>query len=189
MADNNPTEKQETTEAAPAAPGKGSSLMRINILLFLITVIVGECLVACFFLPSATETAAAAQITKPEPAPNKEEAPKAEESKPAEQVEVDLGEFTVTSFQPASNSTLRIDFHLFGAVRAEDEKHVSALLEENKHRFRDHVLTIVRSAELVDLTDASLSLMKRKLLDKTNRMLGKPLVESMIISDFSFIEQ
>lgn len=192
MADTNPTETQDPS-AATAAPAKGSALMRINIFLFLLSVVIGECVMACFFMPSPSEAAAAQAVKQETPAKKEKEKEKEEESKPedkkVEQVEIDLGEFTVTSFQPASNSTLRIDFHLYGVIRTEDEKAFSAAIEENKHRFRDQVLTIVRSAELVDLTDASLSLMKRKLLDKTNRMLGKPLVESMIISDFSFIEQ
>jgi flagellar FliL protein len=62
-------------------------------------------------------------------------------------------------------------------------------MEENKHRFREQVLVTVRGAELTDLTDAGLGLMKRRILDKTNRILGKPLLRSVIFSDFAFIEQ
>ena len=41
---------------------------------------------------------------------------------PEELVEVDLGEFTVTAYQPVSATTLRIDFHLFGTVVTKDAK-------------------------------------------------------------------
>ena len=39
-------------------------------------------------------------------------------------VEVDLKEYSVTVFQAASNSTMRIDFHLYGIVAKEDEKRI-----------------------------------------------------------------
>jgi len=108
---------------------------------------------------------------------------------PDEQVEVVLGEFSVTTYQPATNTTLRIEFNLYGTVNAKEQKDFLAALEENQHRFRDQVLVIVRSAEITDLTDAGLGLVKRKIMEKTNHMIGKPLLRSIIFSDFSFVEQ
>ena len=102
---------------------------------------------------------------------------------------MDLGEFNVTSYQPVSNTTLRIDFHLYGTITAEGQKEFMKQLEENLHRFRDQVIITVRSSEITDLTDAGLGLVKRKIMDKTNRMLGKPFLQSVIFSDFSFLEQ
>jgi hypothetical protein len=102
---------------------------------------------------------------------------------------VNLGEFSVTSFQPASNSTLRIDFRLYGIVRQSDDKEFAKLMEENKHRFRDQVIVIMRSAGVGDLSDAGLGLIKRKILDRSNRIFGRPVLQSIVFSDFSFIEQ
>jgi hypothetical protein len=51
------------------------------------------------------------------------------------------------------------------------------------------VIVTLRSSELGDLTDAGLGLIKRRILEKTNRTLGKPYLRSVIFSDFSFIEQ
>ena len=62
-------------------------------------------------------------------------------------------------------------------------------MEENLHRFRDQVIVILRSSDLEDLTDAGLGLIKRKILEKTNPLLGKPYLQAVIFSDFSFIEQ
>ena len=100
-----------------------------------------------------------------------------------------LGDFSVTAFQPISNTTLRIDFHLFGTVLEDDEEDCLDLLAEHKHRYREQVLVIVRSAEITDLTDAGLGLIKRKILEKSNRTLGKPLFQEIIFSEFSFVEQ
>lgn len=206
-------------------------LAKINVLLFLAVVIVAECLIAYFYLPSASATAAVTAPPPPEKKTEKESekaahgketkepakesakhektekasghgktekngakhgeaapAEQAEEAEPPDTLEVDLGEFSVTVYQPVSNSTLRIDFHLFGTVPGEQGKEFAKLFDETKHRFRDQVLMIVRSAEMTDLTDAGLGLIKRRIQDRGNKLLGKPLLQSVIISDFAFIE-
>jgi flagellar FliL protein len=102
---------------------------------------------------------------------------------------VDLEEFSVSAYQPISNTSLRIDFHLFGIVAIEDEADFLQQFEENRHRFREQVLVIARSAELTDLTDAGLGLIKRRILEKSNEALGRPLLRAVVFSDFSFVEQ
>ncbi len=134
--------------------------------------------------PSETESA-------PPPAENHEIVNEIAELDSAihDQTEVDLGEFTVTAFQPLTNTTTRIDFHLFGTTSAEDVAGFQKAWEENKHRLRDQVIVTLRSSEPSELTDAGLGLIKRRILEKTNRTLGKPYLRSVIFSDFSFIEQ
>jgi len=200
MADETPTPEEQQqapaeaaeAQAAPETTASGPSLLsRLKVIGFVVVVVVVECLVAYLYLPDPTQTAAmagssmATPIEEPEMPAEDEES---QEQKP-EEVEVDLDSFTVTSYQAATNTTLRIDFHLFATVAAEDQEEFLAWLEANRHRFRDQVIVTMRAAEITDLTDAGLGLIKRKILDKTNRAIGKPLVRSVIFSDFSFIEQ
>jgi flagellar basal body-associated protein FliL len=103
--------------------------------------------------------------------------------------EVDLGEFTVTAYQPVSSSTLFISFHLYGSVTERQAEEFAKRMEDNKHRIRDNVIVIVRSAEITDLTDAGLGLIKRRILETTNKALGKPLLQGVMFSEFSFVEQ
>jgi flagellar basal body-associated protein FliL len=204
-------EKPDTTPepAEPEQqPAKKSAIgKKLAILSVVIAVIGIECGAAYWFLSSAGNSAAQAgesaepkgegkSAEKGEHKPAKHEGKgegKGEaaegEKDPDEQVEVVLGEFSVTSFQPATNTTLRIEFNLYGTVNAKDQKEFLTALEENQHRFRDQVLVIVRSAEITDLTDAGLGLVKRKIMEKTNQMIGKPMLHSIIFSDFSFVEQ
>jgi len=102
---------------------------------------------------------------------------------------VDLREYRISAFQPLSSTTLRIDFHLFGTVADEEAAEFEKRFLQNQHRIREQVIITVRSANINDLTDAGLGLIKRRILDKTNRLLGKPYLTSVIFSDFSFIEQ
>jgi flagellar FliL protein len=200
MAD--PTSNSTETHATAAASGKapGSMLGRLVILLFLVAVILTECLVAYMYLPGTADAQAVASTPTPtspareEPdkhssAPAVAEEGESEGEEHGEQIEVDLEEFSVTAFQPSTNTSLRIEFHLYGTVAAAEEKEFQELMEKNVHRFREQVIVIVRGAELTDLTDAGLGLIKRRILEKTNRILGKPFLKTVIVSDFSFIEQ
>lgn len=167
-------------------------LTKIAVVLFLAAVVGGECLVVYLFLPGQAETAAMAGVSpeaKSTTPPSSEEYQGAHPEEAIAQLEVDLGEFSVTSYQPVSNSTLRIDFHLYGTIATEDEKMFQGALQANVHRFRDQVIVTVRSSDVTDLTDAGLGLIKRKILEKTNAMLGKRFLKTVIFSDFSFIEQ
>ncbi len=182
----------EAPEAGPpAAAGRISTLAKLMILALVAFLVVVECLAVCLCTPTREQTTDLAGGLPP-PADAKAKSPAgkaAEEHAAPDEIEVDLGEFCVTAFQSVSNTTLRIDFHLFGTVKTEAQKDFLKLMEENKHRFREQVLVTVRGAEITDLTDAGLGLMKRKLLDRANHTLGKPLLQTVVISDFSFIEQ
>ena len=182
-----------TSEVEPGKPA-GSAVVKLLMACgFLTLIIVAECAVAYFVFPKAEDIATLAQAQQAV----QREAPSSAHSEPAEselldvkeRQEISLGEFGVTSYQPLSNTTLRIDFQLYAVFPAEDADSLMKLLEENKHRYREQILVIMRSAEMTDLTDAGLGLIKRKILEKTNRVLGREILEEVIFSDFSFVEQ
>jgi flagellar FliL protein len=177
------------------APGAGSGMKGKLIALAIVLVIVlAECAVAILAFPSANDTATLTQAMLAAPDVEADDVavtePPAEEQRSDEEVlEIDLGEFDVSSYQPLSNTTLRISFHLYGIVAADDETQILDLLEAKRQRMREQVLVILRSAELPDLADAALGLIKRRILEKTNRTFGEPLLRQIIFSDFSFMEQ
>jgi hypothetical protein len=183
----------ETTEIEQeAASGKPSILAKAYIALILVALVIGECLAAYFIVPDPTETAAMMGV----PAPETEEAEDETtdpfdqvESALGDQMEVDLGDFHMTAYQPLSNSTLRLDFHLYGTIIKDDLEAFDLAYLENENRLRDQALGIFRSAEVTDLTDAKLGLIKRKILATSNQLLGEPYLRTIVFSDFSFIEQ
>jgi flagellar basal body-associated protein FliL len=236
MSEPNPAESSAPAEA----PKSGGMIVKLIALLFIVAVILAECLIAYMYLPSSSSGEAAAsdgvaQAEKGEPAgkgehgkpehgkseskkgerakghggkeegakkekePGKEEhgtKAKKAEHEPAESggeegdlSEVDLEQFAVTAHQPTSSTTMRIEFHLFGMVPTINKEEFDRLLKANQHRFREQVLVTLRSAEAPDLSDPGLGLIKRQILAKTNALLGKPLLQAVIVSDFSYIEQ
>ncbi len=175
-----------------ADPPRRGVIERTKAAACIVVVIAIECAVAYLYIPGASETAAMAGATLGiDPGtgtinPSQEDAllPAS-----ADQVEVPLGEFAVTTFQPISNTTLRVDFHLYGTVATKDETEFFRRMEENRHRFRDQVIVTIRTADIADFTEAQLGLVRRRVLERANRVLGKPLLRGVIFSDFSFIEQ
>ncbi len=182
---------QDPSEQHGASPRSGG-LGKVKAAVFVAVVIGLECAAAYFLVPSSSETAEIAGATlgiDPETGKVVAQQEQPEDEETANQVEVPLGDFSVTAFQPVSNSTLRIDFQLYGTIALEDEAEFFRLLEENRHRFREQVIVTIRTADITDFTEAQLGLIRRRVLEKSNRVLGKPLLRGVIFSDFSFIEQ
>jgi hypothetical protein len=102
---------------------------------------------------------------------------------------VELGSFNVTRFNPATNTTLAIDFELFGTVLADDVTDFEHSFENSKARIREQVTMTLHGAESGSLTDAGLGLIKRQILEKTNRALGEPLLKEVLFSKFNFVER
>jgi len=174
--------KPAATEAAPAKPMK--RWLKIGGIVLAVTA--AEIVAAYLYWPRAE---AASVSTKVEVPKLPEAEPDVEEQ--SDQLrEVDLGEYRITAYQPLSNTTLRIDFHLYGMVLAgKDELAMGDIYKSRSNRLRDQVYVVVRGCDLNDFTDAGLGLLKRRILETTNKTLGQNLVRSVIFSEFSFIEQ
>jgi flagellar basal body-associated protein FliL len=166
---------------AAAAPKKGGKL---KVIVLIVTIMIVECGLAYWFFGTAAPNTAESAESHGEEHEEEEEG-----HDDGEGVEISLGDFDVTAFQPTSNTTLRVSFKLYGTVRPNDEATVTTLVDERKHRFREQVLEIIRSSEMNDLTDPVLGLIKRKILEKTNRLLGKAMIKGVVFSDFSYYEQ
>lgn len=204
------TETRQAPQAASTGRAEGGRkpTAKIKLLGFVAGLVLAEAAAAYFILPnpSAAQTAA----TTPEPqAATPQQAGLATTKSQAQAVpeatmdptlafgmagignetEVDLGQFSVTAYQPTTEITLRIDFHLWGTVATDKQEEFKKAWNQSENRLRDQIITILRSAELGDLTDAGLGLIKRRILDKTNQTLGKPYLRTVVFSQFSFIEQ
>jgi flagellar basal body-associated protein FliL len=105
------------------------------------------------------------------------------------ETEVDLGKYSIVVHHPASNITLRVSFHLIGTVGEKEHHEFEELLAKNQHRLRDQAILEIRNCRIEDLTDPGLALLKRRILAKSNDLLGKPLLHAVVFSDFSFVEQ
>ncbi len=184
-------DEQNVDEVEAGGKRQGGIFAMVRIGVFLTVLIAVECVIAIIVIPSAEETAAMAKILIGGDGsivlPEEDEGIEGGEEDPT--VEVFLGEFHVSVFQPLSNTTVRIDFELYGTVLADKQTAFDERFIENQHRLREQVIVTLRSTDMADLADAGLGLIKRKILETTNRTLGKAIVKEVVFSDFSYIEQ
>lgn len=193
-------------------------MMKLIALALIVAIIGGECLAAFMFLAStdgeapakpasadanasdATEDAASDASKTSEDGSDGGAAPLAIPEDPADRplptgatspgdFEVDLGQYNLTVYQPTSGTTLLVDFHLYGTIKSKETATFDERFEKHKHRIRDQVIVTIRSAEMADFADPGLGLIKRQILAKSNALLGKRLLRSVMFSDFTFIEQ
>ncbi len=107
-----------------------------------------------------------------------------------ELVEVELGQFNVTNRKAAPGSVLHISFTLF-AVVAKDQQVAFDLAANTEHkaRVRQAVDKVVRSSNLDDISDPSLSTIKRLIREEINKVLRKSYVVEVVIDGFKTLEQ
>jgi flagellar FliL protein len=183
-----PTNQNDSAENAKS----GNSWMpKLMIAGFMGGVVAIECLVAYLLFPSPEQVAALAQenLEKKLPATLAAENPTAPTGDAEDMKEIDLGEYSITVAQANSTTSLRVDFHLVGTVLESESTEIKALFDRHVHRFRDQVLVEIRNSEPADLADPGLALIKRRILEKSNALFGKPILRAVVFSEFSYFEQ
>ncbi len=185
-------------EVEAVAKPRGRGLFRlIKAVAFVSIIVIVEIVVASKIAPTAQETEKLAQelaAAKHGEAASEhgEHGDHADEDAHAnahDLREVELGLYNVTRFNPATNTTLAIDFELYGTVLADEVTDFEHHFENSRARIREQVTMTLHSAESASLTDAGLGLIKRQILEKTNRALGEPLLKEVLFSKFNFVER
>jgi flagellar FliL protein len=78
---------------------------------------------------------------------------------------------------------------VYGTVLAEEAPEFEHRFEKSNARIREQITMTMHGTESADLTDAGLGLIKRQILEKTNRALGQPLIKEVLFSKFNFVER
>jgi flagellar FliL protein len=191
-------EQTDEELAGEAPPKKSRGLFRlVKALAFVSVIVVVQVVVASMLAPSAKNTEKLAQelvaaSTGKAEAGHDEHDKKdaaADAHEQEELHEVELGTFNVTRFNPGTNTTLAIDFEVYGTVLAEEKDEFEHRFEKSNARIREQITMTMHGTESADLTDAGLGLIKRQILEKTNRALGQPLLKEVLFSKFNFVER
>ena len=180
----------------PEAPKSRSRLMALlKPIAIVAVVVILECVAAAMLLPTLSDTQklgkelAVARAGGEAVDSSEAEVPGGSSGPGMDIREVNLGSYHIAVFQPKSSTTLRIDLELYGTVLANELSAFEQIYPRHEHRLSEQVHATFRAAEITDLTDAGLGLIKRRILEKSNRTLGKPLLKDVVFSKFSFLEQ
>ena len=175
---------------ADAEPGRFAALLpKLKVGGLMVGIVAGECAVAYLFIPTASVTSASAEAIIEGNLDEMEDAARQADEEAREVREVDLERHLITVYQDDTSVTLRIEFQLFGTVLAKDESDFQELLVERKLRVNEQINLTVRNSEFDALTDPGLGLLKRQILEKINRTLGKPYLRSIGFGVYQVIDQ
>ena len=105
-----------------------------------------------------------------------------------ETIEVEIGTFSVTRYNPEADKTTSVDFELFGTVLTEDQQEFQERFDGNRNRVREQVQMTLYGANTTDLA-TDIEKIKRRILEKTNHALGRPLVQQVLLTRFNFVER
>jgi len=166
-------------------------LKPILVAVFISAVILVECAFAYLLIPSTTDLETWAKKKEGDAAAAGKDAPEEHKGEHAaeHEAEVELGKFNIIVHKPADNLTMRVNFHLIGTVPEKEHKEFEELYAKCEHRLRDQIIFEVRKSDVAELSDPGLALLKRKILAKSNELLGKSMLHTIVFSDFAFIEQ
>lgn len=113
----------------------------------------------------------------------------AEETLQEDLVEMRVGQFSITRYNVEADKLVNIDFEVYAAVLATEEADYAEAFGRNQNRVREQINLTIHSAEPADLADRGLGLIKRRILERTNRALGKPLVREVFLTRFNFVQR
>jgi flagellar FliL protein len=193
-------EDHAATANAEGAPRKRSGIMTlVKALAFVSVIVLLEVAAATVFLPTSEETRRIGMELAKGGHGDGESAGEAGEGEHGDGEatedshlsthEVSLGTYHVVSFNPSTGSSMNIDFELFGVVVANDESEFAERFLLHEKRMNEQVTIAIRGMQPADFTDPGLGLIKRVILEKVNRALGKSIVREAIFSEFSFVER
>ena len=191
-------EKHAAPENVEDAPRRKSGIMSlVKALAFVSVIVLLEVGAATAFLPTAEETRRIGEELARAPHDEEHEEGEGAERGHGERGddeahssshEVSLGVYHVVAFNPSTGASMNIDFELFGVVLATEEAEFAERYLLHEKRLNEQVTIAIRGMQSSDFTDPGLGLIKRVILEKVNRALGKTIVREAVFSEFSFAE-
>jgi hypothetical protein len=97
---------------------------------------------------------------------------------------IELGEFRVRAYYPVQAQKSIVRFVLFATVAGERFSATKQLVEARRHKIRDEVITATRLVPLVDLDQADLINLRRRILLRLRRTLPELKVDDVFVSNF-----
>ena len=104
----------------------------------------------------------------------------------AEQLVIDLGMIRVKEHRPTRNETIKLNFRVHFVMNPEITEADREMLESWKHRLRDQVIVAVRTTRTKDFLESGLTRLRRIILFRVEHMLRARIVDSLLLSDYSF---
>jgi len=98
--------------------------------------------------------------------------------------EIEIGAFNVTNCVALPETALQMTFHVHVQVPPDMVAEMQQRLEPRRNRVEQAIEIIARRASYKDLEDASLQLVKKRIREQVNEILGNKYVTEVIVRKF-----
>ncbi len=100
---------------------------------------------------------------------------------------VELGEYRIRSYYPVEAQKSTVRFVLHAAVPSERFPQVQQVVDSNRHKLRDQVITATRMAPLTVFDEPELKRFRRLILVRLGRVLPELAIDDVYVSDFQLV--
>lgn len=181
------TPQKESEDAqSEAAPKKGGKIIIVG---FISTIMLVETALFFFLVPSAEEVAALAEARLIQNVQKSEDAEAEAETDENKVDEFELGMFAETFSPIDTEQKYRVEFRLFGLVKAKDRPKMEKEYTNKSGRIRHSIRMKVRNSELSELEENQLGLLQRRILATCNHLLENDILLSVGFNDYQVIPE
>lgn len=182
----NAKKENEDTNAGEAKPKKGGKIVLVG---FISTIMLVETALFFFLVPSAEEVAALAEARLIQKVQQSEEDKAQQETDENKVDEFDFGIFAETFSPIDTEQKFRVEFRLFGLVKAKDRFQLEDEYKHKSGRMRHAIRMKVRNSELSELEENQLGLLQRRILATCNHLLENDILLSIGFNDYQVIPE
>ncbi len=98
-----------------------------------------------------------------------------------------LGDFRIKAFRPIEREKVKMQFTLYAEVAEGTQERFEQLQEKYEHRIRNQIITAARLIPSIDYDDPTLHALRRLIYLRLRRNLPELRIESVFVSDFSYL--
>ena len=179
-------EKDSEEAKVEAAPKKGGKIILVG---FVSIIMLVETALFFFLVPSAEEVAALAEARLIQNLQKSEDAEAEGDTDKNKVEEFEIGVFAETFSPIDTEQKYRVEFRLFGLVKAKDRSKMEEEYKQKSGRIRHSIRMKVRNSELSELEENQLGLLQRRILATCNHLLEKDILLSVGFTDYQVIPE
>lgn len=178
-------EEQTGDAENPSSGGKFSlNGKTIKIGGLLLSVMLVQVAIGYFLLPGAGDS----DVDDPAAVPAPEE--EAASVDKTDIVEVEVGTFNSTNSKAVEGTDIHVSFAVSATVSSKNQATFEdAIKNIHPARVRQAIERVTRSSSIENLNDPDLDVLKRKIREDVNKVLGKSYIIEVIVSDYKTMHQ
>ena len=104
-------------------------------------------------------------------------------------IEKELGEYDVTIHDSKSGTTYAVDCTVVCTINEDDKSDFEKLYEVNQYRVREQIMIQFREANIEDLAEKQLGLIKKRISKNINELFDGKMLREVHLPEFNYYQQ